>query len=88
MEFVIWMSIAGFINFVMLKTKLDQKRYADFSLDFLVMVVLAFLFFGTLSGMAIALTTSSLFSIWLYFYPPAFMSGFDLEQLTKDLTVK
>ena len=88
MEFVIWMSIAGFVNFVMLKHKLEKKRYVDFSLDLTVMIILAWLFIGTLSGMAIALTTSSLFSIYLWFWPPKFLEDLNFEQTLKDLNVK
>ena len=82
------MSIAGFVNFVMLKHKLEKKRYADFSLDFIVMGFMSWIMMGTVSGMAIALTISSLFSIYLWFSPPKFLEDLNFEDTLKELNVK
>ena len=81
------MSLAGVINVILLKYKAEKSQWASFSLDLFVMSIMAWLFMGTMAGMSIALTISAIFSIYLIFFPPKFMSRFDLEQLTKDLNV-
>ena len=85
MELILWMSIAGFINIVLLKYKAERAKWASFSLDILVMGTMSFLFFGTLTGMSIALTMSAMFSLYLIFWPPKFLGEFDLEKTIKEI---
>ena len=86
MELIIWMSVAGFINIVLLKYKAEKGEWASFSLDILVMGAMSFLLFGTISGMSIALTMSAMFSLYLIFFPPRFLNGFDLEKTLKEIS--
>ena len=88
MELIIWMSIAGFINVVLLKYKAERAQWASFALDISVMGIMAWLFLGTLTGMSIALTMSAMFSLYLIFFPPLFLNGFDMGDTLKDLNVK
>lgn len=57
-------------NFLILKVKAEQNRWADFFFDVLVLLFLSLLFFGTLGGLTIAMVSSFVVSIYLYFFPP------------------
>ncbi len=57
-------------NFIILKWKLEHERYLDFALDMCVMIVMSYLFLGTLTGMAIAMAGSMIFSLYLLVFPP------------------
>ena len=58
------------VNFLILKIKAEQNRWADLLFDVGVLFVLSFLFFGTLGGLTIAMVSSFTVSLYLYFYPP------------------
>jgi len=60
------------------KWKLENDRYADASLDAGVLVLLGWLFSGTISGLAIATIASAIMSLALLFSPPK-MDWFDEE---------
>lgn len=57
-------------NFLILKIKAENHRWADLIFDVLVLSILSFLFAGTLGGLTIAMVSSFTVSIYLYFYPP------------------
>jgi len=57
-------------NFLILKIKAEQNRWADLIFDILVLSILSFLFSGTLGGLTIAMISSFTVSVYLYFYPP------------------
>ena len=57
-------------NFLILKVKAEQHRWADLIFDITVLFILSFLFSGTLGGLTIAMVSSFAVSIYLYFYPP------------------
>ena len=57
-------------NFLILKVKAEQNRWADLIFDIVVLSILSFLFSGTLDGLTIAMVSSFTVSIYLYFYPP------------------
>jgi uncharacterized protein (DUF983 family) len=70
----------GFVtaaNFLILKIKAEQNRWADLLFDIFVLSVLSFLFSGSLGGLTIAMVSSFVVSIYLYFYPP------DLKKIFK-----
>ena len=71
MELLI-ISIAVFLNFGLLKWKLDKARYADLVIDVSVLVVLSYLFGGTMGGITIALCAGAMMSIYLLVSPPKF----------------
>ena len=68
MEIVVF-AIATFFNFWILSEKLKRSRYLDTFIDFMTMVILGYLFSGTMAGMAIAMLTGVLISIYLWFRP-------------------
>jgi len=57
-------------NFLILKIKAEQNRWADLIFDILVLSILSFLFSKTLGGLTIAMVSSFTVSVYLYFYPP------------------
>ncbi len=57
-------------NFLILKVKAEQNRWADLIFDITVLSILSLLFSGTLGGLTIAMVSSFTVSIYLYFYPP------------------
>lgn len=69
MELII-VPIAIFLNFWLLYWKVTNHRVADAVLDITMMILLAFMFGGTASGMAFAMAGGALISIGLLIYPP------------------
>ena len=67
---IILMGIALFFNIFSIKWKLENGRPADAFLDAVVLVVLGWVFGGTLSGLAIATVASGIMSIYLLISPP------------------
>jgi len=57
-------------NFLILKVKAEQHRWADLTFDVFVLSVLSFLFSGTIKGLTIAMVSSFVVSVYLYFFPP------------------
>ena len=57
-------------NFLILKGKVEQNRWADLAFDIFVLATLSFLFSRTLGGLTIAMVGSFTVSVYLYFYPP------------------
>lgn len=57
-------------NFLILKVKAEQNRWADLTFDIFVLSTLSFLFSGTLGGLTIAMVSSFAVSVYLYFFPP------------------
>jgi len=73
-------------NFLMLKIKAEQNRWADLVFDIFVLIILSFLFSGTLGGLTIAMVSSFVVSIYLYFFPPKIkmiFRSFDIKKLWK-----
>jgi hypothetical protein len=68
--FVILAGVAVFANFAFLKLKLDSNRFLDLATDLFIIVLLSFLFAGTMGGLAIAMIGGFLISIYLWFSPP------------------
>lgn len=68
-------SIAVFLNFFLVKWKLDTKRYADAVFDIFVLATLAYLFNGSMGGMVIAMCGGALISIALIIFPPKFLQN-------------
>jgi hypothetical protein len=63
------LSIFVILNFIILRIKIDKKRFTDSIVDISVMLFLAFIFNGTYKGMIVAMVSGFVFSIYLYFYP-------------------
>lgn len=57
-------------NFLILKIKAEKNRWADLIFDLVVLSILSFMFSGTLGGLTIAMISSFVVSVYLYFFPP------------------
>ena len=80
MDFIL-IGIVTAANFLILKIKAEQNRWADLAFDILVLSILSFLFSGTLGGLTIAMISSFTVSIYLYFYPPNLKKIFSSDEL-------
>lgn len=69
MELLI-MGIATAFDFLILKWKFEHRRYADFSLDLFLLLVIIELFHGSLSGMVIGMIAQVIISFYLLIFPP------------------
>ena len=79
MEILI-ISIAVFLNFGLLKWKMDHERWADLSVDVAVLAALTFMFGGSMGGMIIALIAGAFMSLYLLVSPPKFMQNENPQQ--------
>jgi uncharacterized protein (DUF983 family) len=57
-------------NFLILKIKAEKHRWADLVFDVVTLLILSYLFSGTLGGLTIAMVSSFTVSVYLYFFPP------------------
>ena len=71
MEILI-IGIASYFNLMVLLLKYNRGRYADLAVDISSLVVLSWVFGGTLGGLQIAMIASALMSITLFIFPPKF----------------
>ena len=69
MEFAI-IGIAVAFNFLVIKYKLEKKRFADAALDIILLTVVSFLFAGSFGGLVVATVASAIISIVLFIFPP------------------
>ena len=86
MEFII-IGLATAFNFIVIKMKLDRKRYEDAAFDFVLMCVLAALFSGSYAGMVVAMVSSLVISVYLLISPPHLVGGLllRLKQKAEDI---
>ena len=73
---IVIMGIALFFNLFALKWKIENERYGDATLDATVLVLLGWIFGGSVSGLAIATVASAVMSLYLIISPPD-LSMFD-----------
>lgn len=78
MEFII-IGLATAFNFIVVKMKLDRKRYEDAGFDFILMCVLAAIFSGSYAGMVVAMVSSLVISLYLFFSPPKLIGNLLLK---------
>jgi len=74
MELIIT-AFAVFLNFGLLKWKLDAERYSDLFIDLVVLGSLTYMFGGTMGGIVIGLVAGAMMSVYLLFFPPKFMAN-------------
>ena len=67
---LIVLGIATAVNFLVIKWKVENKRYGDAVLDSLILFMITSLFGGSLGGMTIAMVASLITSTYLLIYPP------------------
>lgn len=69
MEFAV-IGIAVAFNFLIIKHKFEKQRYADGTLDVILLAVISLLFAGSFGGLVVATIASAIISLFLLFYPP------------------
>lgn len=74
MEYLLIGLVSAF-NLIVIKMKLERKRYEDAFFDLGLMAVLAYLFSGSYGGMVVAMVASLAISLYLFVSPPKFTSG-------------
>ena len=74
MEFLILGLVTAF-NFVIIKMKLEAKRYDDATLDIILFATVAWLTAGSVAGLMVGIVASAIISVYLYFSPPKFEWG-------------
>lgn len=74
MEFIL-IGIVSAFNLIIIKVKLEKKRYEDAVFDLSLMALLAFLFSGSYGGMVVAMIASLAISIYLLISPPKFTAA-------------
>lgn len=74
MEFII-IAVVTAVNLIVIKLKVDRKRYEDAAFDFILFVTVTIIFSGTYSGMVVAMIASMIISIYLFASPPTFFTS-------------
>lgn len=69
MEFIL-VGVAVFFNIAFIKWKFDRKRYADATLDLILLILVAILFSGSYAALVVGSVASALVSLYLYVSPP------------------
>jgi len=74
MEFLI-IGIATAMNVLVIKWKLEKKRYEDAIFDGGILFGLSYVFGGSYGGLVVATISSAIISIYLIASPPKFFMG-------------
>jgi len=74
MEFLI-LGLVVAINFIIIKMKLDKKRWEDSIFDVLVLCIIMILFSGSYAGLIVGSVASLFMSLYFYASPPKFFTG-------------
>ena len=74
MEFLI-LGIVVAVNFIIIKMKLDRKRWEDAVFDVMLLLVIMALFSGSYAGLIVGSVASLFISIFFFASPPKFFSG-------------
>jgi hypothetical protein len=73
MELLIMGIITAF-DFLILKWKFEHRRYADFTMDLGLLLVIIQLFHGSMGGMVVGMIAQVIISFYLLVFPPKFTS--------------
>jgi len=74
MEFLI-IGIVVALNFIIIKMKLDHKRYEDALLDLALLTIITMVFGGSYGALVVGTVASFAISIFFLISPPTFFSG-------------
>ena len=78
---ILLMGIAVAFNLIVIKMKIERYRYEDAGLDAAMLVMLGWLFSGSIAGLMIGTIASAFISIYLFISPPdTLMQRFTEEQ--------
>lgn len=82
MDAVLFLTIgvAVAFNFMVIKLKFERKRYADGTLDVVLLTIISFLFAGSFGGLVVATVASAIISILLFIWPPK-LPKIDLDKI-------
>ena len=83
MEFIIIGLVSAF-NMLVIKFKIDRKRYEDAAFDTILLIVVSMMFNGSYAGMVVAMVASLVISIVFFISPPTFFSSGKLKGLIKE----
>ncbi len=74
MEFAI-LGLVVAVNFIVVKMKLDRKRWEDATFDVLILLTIMALFSGSYAGLIVGSVASLFISLFFFASPPKFFSG-------------
>lgn len=74
MEFLV-LGIVVAINFIVVKMKLDRKRWEDAIFDVIILLIIMALFSGSYAGLVVGSVASLFISLYFFASPPTFFSG-------------
>lgn len=74
MEFLI-LGLVVAVNFIIVKMKLDRKRWEDALFDVVILLIIMALFSGSYAGLIVGSVASLFISIYFFASPPKFFSG-------------
>lgn len=74
MEFLV-LGLVVAVNFIVVKMKLDRKRWEDAIFDVLTMLTVMALFSGSYAGLIVGSVASLFISLYFFASPPKFFSG-------------
>lgn len=63
------------INFLIIKMKLDKKRWEDAIFDVIIFLIIMALFSGSYAGLVVGSIASLVVSVYFFASPPKFFSG-------------
>lgn len=78
MEFIL-IALATAFNILVIKWKVENKRWEDAMFDGIILFVLAAIFAGSFGGLVVATITSLIISIYFIASPPKFTGTFVSE---------
>jgi Mn2+/Fe2+ NRAMP family transporter len=76
MEFLV-LGIVVAVNFIIVKMKLDRKRWEDALFDVMILLIIMALFSGSYAGLVVGSVASLFISLFFFASPPTFFSGDD-----------
>jgi hypothetical protein len=85
MEFLL-IGLAVAANIIFILFKYERKRYADATLDFILLIVVTIIFSGSYGALVVGTIASLVISIYLYANPPNLPEAsidIDLEDLKR-----
>jgi Mn2+/Fe2+ NRAMP family transporter len=74
MEYLI-LGLVVAVNFIIVKMKLDRKRWEDALFDVAILLVIMALFSGSYAGLIVGSVASLFMSLYFFASPPKFFSG-------------
>lgn len=74
MEYLV-LGLVVAVNFIVVKMKLDRKRWEDAIFDLATMVIVLSMFSGSYAGLIVGSVASLFISLYFFASPPKFFSG-------------